>query len=179
MEATGLAERTDQPAHRIRHIVNQPRGDRGRGRIGSLILCAVLSLLSLWLIGSGAYYLWAQHSGTPGSVEVVKCWPPNNFTFPAEFTSFGRRGRASRTADCTAVWRPAGETEQTVTVKGVPHHYKQVQQGDKVEVNIHGDRAYTDSMWLPVPDFLFGALSAGLALLLGRRRRRHRQSESL
>jgi hypothetical protein len=159
--------------------MTQQSADRRGGRIGSLVLCAVLSLLSVWLIGSAAYYVWAQHSGTTASVEVVKCWPPNNFTFPAEFTSFGRRGRASRTADCTAVWRPADGAEQTVTVKGVPHHYKRVQQGDTFEVNIHDHRAYTDSMWLPVPDLLFGALSAGLALLLGWRGRRRRQRRTL
>jgi hypothetical protein len=153
--------------------------DRRSTSVGSLIICAVFSLLSLWLIGSGVYYVWAQHSGTPASVELIECRSPNNFSFPAEFSYGGGARKPLHTSDCTAIWRPVGGTEQRVTVKGVPRPHRQTHQGQVEEVKLHGDRAYTNSLWLPVPAFIWGVLSGVLALLPVRPWRRFRQRQSL
>lgn len=139
-----------------------------RSAIRTFIAYAVL-VMALWAICSGAYHLWAQHSGTPGRVELGKCWRPTFFSFPGEFAYTG--GKASRLPslwDCTAVWRPAAGTEETVTVHGVEPPTPRF-----VDVHIHGDRAYTNALWLPAPLVLGSAIGGfELSRLLAMRRSR-------
>jgi hypothetical protein len=144
---------------------------QGRSPIRTLIACALLVLLGLlapWLITKGAYNLWAQHSGTPGRVEIGKCWRPTIFSFPGEFGSGGARRGGSKTRDCTAVWRLPVGTAETVTVYGMEPPTPRF-----VDVRIHGDRAFTNSLWLPAP-LLYGILVVGFVLyrLLALRRSR-------
>lgn len=132
-----------------------------RGAIGTFVACALLVLLGLlapWLFSKGAYHLWAQHSGTPGRVELVKCWRPTSFSFLGEFAS-GDGKYGSHTSNCTAVWRPAVGTKETVTVYGVEPPTPRF-----VDVHIHGDRAFTNSLWLPAP-LVFGSLVVGFVVV--------------
>ena len=139
-----------------------------RSAIGTVVACAVLVVLGLlapWLIAKGAYNLWAQHSGTPARVELGKCERPTIFGLPGAFGTGSRRG-GYKTRNCTAVWRPDEATKETVTVYGVEPPTPRF-----VDVRIHGDRAFTDSLWLPAP-LVFGLIAAGFVLFRLRALRR-------
>jgi hypothetical protein len=144
-----------------------------RSAIGTFIACTVLVVLGLLapsLISKGAYNLWAQHSGTPARVEIGKCWQPTIFSFPGEFGTGGARRGGSKTSNCTAVWQPAVGTKETVTVYGVGRPTPR-----SVDVHIHGDRAFTNSLWLPAP-LLWGSIAVGFVLFRLRALRRSRAS---
>jgi hypothetical protein len=68
-----------------------------------------------------------------------------------------------RTYDCAGVLRPADGTEQTVTVHGVTKRPSPTID-QTVDVHLHGDQAYTNSLRLTLPDLLLGSLVLGVVL---------------
>jgi hypothetical protein len=87
------------------------------------------------LIAAGVYCLWAQHSGIPVRVEVLTC---------------------GKTAGCHALWQPTAGPQKRVWVVGGGN------QGQPVDVHIHGSIAYANSLLTVIVPILFGILALGV-----------------
>ena len=106
-------------------------------------------------VGFGMYVLWAQHTGITADVKVLEC--------------HRAAGVRSSSNVCSGQWQDGTViTEVRIVAMSLPH------PGDTVAMRIHGDKAYTQSVGLPLMSFGFGAVM----LFIGRyARRRRRQGD--
>jgi hypothetical protein len=126
----------------------------GRRSVGFYGVLLLLALGSAWMLFSGVRLLWLTHSGPVVPVEIV------------QYCHGGKN-----TSTCTAVWRPTGEPEQTVSVRTrgypLPH--------ETVNVRIHGDEAFADDMrhsksvWVPIGWGLVGIVVPVVAVVASRK----------
>ncbi len=113
----------------------------------------VAIILGIASVGFGVYVLWAQHTGITADVKVLEC-----------HRVAGVRSSSTR---CSGQWHD-GTTISDVRIVGS----SMPRPGDTVPMRIHGDKAYSPAIGLPLISFAFGAV----ALLVGGYAR-HRRSQ--
>lgn len=112
----------------------------------------VAIILGIACLGFGMYALGAQNTGTTANVKVLEC---HRFA--------GVRSSSNR---CSGQWQDGPKTSEVrIVAMFTPH------PGDTVQMRIHGSKAYSRSVGIPLMSFGFGAL----ALFAGGYARRHRR----
>jgi hypothetical protein len=119
---------------------------------------AFFLLAGLSMIAGGAYAWHDEHSGTPGTAHIYKCYH-----------------HVSRTAggtDCYARWTYEGRV-----VTGYVENARANQLGKDVSVRIHGTGHVTEqSYWVPIGLWVMGLLIIGVfGMVLVQYRRRQAQ----
>ncbi len=98
-----------------------------QNKVGNIVGYVVLALISLGFLAAGAFVYLQQHSGEQVTVTVTAC----------------ESGRRSVT--CVGTWTHDGET-----VSGVVDGAGEDDIGRPTEARVHGDRAYTPNLRIPL-----------------------------
>ncbi len=97
------------------------------GTAGNIVGYVVLALISLGFIAAGAFVYLQQHSGEQVTVTVTEC------------------EKARRSITCVGTWTQDGETRSGI-VDGA--HEDDIDR--PIEARVHGDRAYTPNLRIPL-----------------------------
>jgi hypothetical protein len=134
-------------------VVSQMLDNRQRWRTKSYRLTGIVSaVLSVVLLGFGAYQVYGYHVGTPTRATIVSC-----------------SNSAKGTRTCRANWTLGGESH-TGRIWG---NVNGVQDGSSMDIRVHNGWAYAPG--LPKWPFIWGAILAAAAIFMfipERRRRR-------
>ncbi|WP_212815203.1 MULTISPECIES: hypothetical protein [unclassified Mycolicibacterium] len=115
----------------------------------------VAIILGIACVGFGIYVLVAQHTGITADVKVLECHRV--------------AGVRSSSTSCSGQWHD-GTTVNDVRIVGS----SMPRPGDTVPMRIHGDKAYSPAMGLPLISLGFGAVALFIG---GYARRRRRQGD--